>query len=960
MNSNYIDAYYNRKNNEVIVWERDESGKRLTQRYPAPYYFYIKNPNGKFKSIYGDSLEKLEFPTRARFEEALLMHNERFESDIDPMTKVLMNNYYGRKVPKLNYTFLDIEVNYKTVVHNSNTLLKIRDKKTQGVTEIRASELREYRNLADYETYEESAKCWKDATISEYLYRGDIGWSTTMNPYAEINAVSLYHQWLNEYITIVLRPPNWIANGWGLERFPQELKDQSTLVLVDTESELLDLMLTLLADSDVISGWNSDFFDYPYIIQRIEKVLGKEHVKRISFDFAGQPTFKEIENFGEPVRTAFCSGRVHLDSMQMFKKFIPGGRESFALGAIADEELEDIPKLEYDGTLETLYVDDFVHFTRYNLRDVQVLVGLDKKFKLINQANEIAHITTVPLAKVLGTVTMVDIGIVNFAHNKNLIVKDKQTRPNITIEGGLVLIPKRGLHDWIGSVDINSLYPSTMRALNISPEKLVGQFTRDFLDWKEIRAKSDVEITFVVEKTRDEITLPANEWATILVANKWAVSAHGTVFDQGNGQGIIPGLLTYMYGERKKLQALKKEWTEKRIALEEAKADQTLINEAKGFEELYDTQQGAYKLFLNSLYGALINQWDKFFDHRLGASTTGTGRQITSHMMSKISEVLTGKYYETIRIEEYNKDDELEITYNNDCEQLVYGDTDSAYFKTCADNKEDAIEIADGIANIVNNSFPEFMVKNFMVNPDGGFDQLIKCGREVVANRGIFIAKKKYVLHVVNLDGNDIKPGSKKSIKAMGSEIKKSDTPKVIQKFLKAIITEILANDAAYSDIEKYVVEFRDDLRNETDLRDIGVTKACKNLTDYYEKFKIEKKLTPAEIKKRGKVTIPGHVRGAINYNECLLHFNDTSNPPVVSGGKVKTYYLKPNSFGFTSMSLPSDFIRFPLWFVDNFKIDLDIMEEKLIDLKVKNMFDAINWEVPTKQSQFANSIFEF
>lgn len=314
---------------------------------------------------------------------------------------------------------------------------------------------------------------------------------------------------------------------------------------------------------------------------------------------------------------------------------------------------------------------------------------------------------------------------------------------------------------------------------------------------------------------------------------------------------------------------------------------------------------------------------------------------------TKIKEIVDLGYFE----DEYVYDITMEDTnhphfFANDI--LVHN---SCYFKTNTNNIEDAVEVADGIAEYVNMSFQQFAIDGFLCNP--GFDNLIKCGREVVANRGVFIAKKKYILHVVDKEGTRIPYMSKKSIKAMGSEIKKSDTPKVIQKFLKHISMELL-NGATYKELEVYINNFRGEFKNEIDILDLGVSKSCNKLTTYSTEYK-----TFEEPGIR-KVRLPGHVRAAINYDTCKTIFKDDLSKPITSGNKIKYFYLKKNMYGFTSIAFPSDISHMPQWFIDNFDIDIDKIENKLIDLKVKNLFDALGWSTPTQQSTFNDSIFEY
>lgn len=508
MSGNYISGIIDYDTEQVLIWERSEEGRSLV-RYDCPYYFYVEDENGSFTSLEGKKLTRLDFDNQNEFERTAQQYRVRYESDISPLDKVLMENYYKKDAPKLQYAFLDIEVDYKQ----------------------------------------------------------ELGFSSPDNPYAPINSITIYFEWLDSYVTIAVPPKEWTGNTE--EEFKKVMPEiETNLIIVPNEYSLLLTVLDAIEDCDVLSGWNSDFFDMPYLVKRTEMVLGRKTSQRWCFLGAKYPKFREVEKFGIKNITANLSGRVHLDYLQLFKKFTFEGRTSWALAAIADEEL-DIPKLDYDGTLEELYHNDFIKFLKYNVRDTQILHKLDNKFNFMALANQMAHDNTVPLESVLGTVKLVETGIINYAHNVvGKIVADKEMRPSHgKVEGAIVMTPRIGLHEWIGSVDLTSLYPSCIRSLNISPEKIVGQFINFEDDWRGIWKDDDINHTLVLENG-ERYDGTGKEWKNILKENKWVVSAYGTVFDQSNGQGIVAAVLTDWFAERKKLQAEKKKWSAKVKELE--------------------------------------------------------------------------------------------------------------------------------------------------------------------------------------------------------------------------------------------------------------------------------------------------------------------------------------------------------------------------------------------------------
>ena len=367
--------------------------------------------------------------------------------------------------------------------------------------------------------------------------------------------------------------------------------------------------------------------------------------------------------------------------------------------------------------------------------------------------------------------------------------------------------------------------------------------------------------------------------------------------------------------------------------------------------------QHVNKILLNSLYGATLNAFCRMHDLRLGASTTGSGRQVTTHMIQTIAYAITGVYKKMKKTIEYTKDGPIH-NYTIDSDAIIYGDTDSCYFATGADSIEAAIEIADSVGEYVNSTFPQFARDAFLVTD--GYDDIIKCAREVVASTGIFQAKKKYLLRVANLDGNNINKDDKKSLKAMGSEIKKSDTPAFIQEFLKEVSLMIL-DEHSYDDISKYILNFRKVFASKkSDLMAIGTTKSVNDYNKYFGEWQ------RTEAKMKGKCRLPGHVRAAINSNTLMDYFGDIESLKIIDGAKISVLYVDetfvhPQSGEvISSIAFNADIKKLPNWFIGNFKPNMKLMEEKLIDKKLAGIFNSVKLEIPTQRKQILESLFDF
>jgi DNA polymerase elongation subunit (family B) len=509
--------------------------------------------------------------------------------------------------------------------------------------------------------------------------------------------------------------------------------------------------------------------------------------------------------------------------------------------------------------------------------------------------------------------------------------------------GAYVAYPKKGIHKWVGSVDINSLYPSVIRALNMAPETIVGQL-RPIMTDHLIKEKMDnkssfaaaweglfgtIEYTAVMEQRADtEITVDwvngestvhsaRDIWHHVFNSNSnLCLSANGTIFTYER-EGVVPGLLKRWYAERKELQAKKKEATTK--------------------EEIafWDKRQLVKKINLNSLYGAILNPGCRFFDKRIGQSTTLTGRAIAQHMDAFINQVLTGEY-----------------DHVGEC--VVYGDTDSCYFSAWPVmkdrvrrgemewNKDVAVQLYDAIGDEVNGSFPGFAYRAFHCPEEYG--EILACGREVVAESGLFITKKRYALLVYDLEGKRLDlDGKDGKVKAMGLDLKRSDTPKVVQDFLSDILNRVLKGadrDEVVNEIKQFKQEFK-----ERPAWEKGSPKRVNNLTKYGNL-----------IKQQGKVTVPGHVRAAINWNYLRKMHGDNYSMAIVDGMKTIVCKLKPNPLGFTSVGYPTDESRLPEWF-KQLAFDDSSMESTVIDQKVENLLGVLDWDL--QSSTDTNSTFE-
>ncbi len=897
--------------NVVFVWERDVQGQRVLKEHSAPYYFYVDDPKGKYKTIYDTPVTKIDCGDNRglfynRRKEFRAKGTKIWESDIGPDLRVLSNQYYDIPAPKLNITFLDIENDYNR----------------------------------------------------------ELGYSGPKNPYAPINAISLFHEHRNKMVALAV-PPGCDGIEWTSELLTQEVNDrlplddtyETEIIVCKDERMLLELFLMEVEDSDILCGWNSEKFDFPFIGKRIEIVLGRHRLRDLSFPAANMPSFSEVEDRiamkfakpGTPPQTYIrleTSGRMLADYMILFKKYEPSEKPSYKLATISEDILVDedenplLPKLEYSGSLYDVYRADFAYFVRYNIRDSEILHGFEKKLAYVELANQMYHLSCALFQHVGGTLKLADLAIVNHCHHVIKRVVNDVTEPpeDKQIEGALVLLPQIGMHRMLGSIDINSLYPTAIRSLNISPEKLRGQFIENERACVAIKNNELwTELTLVLEEDGSEITASAAEWREFLWHRRWAVSGYGTVFDQDRA-GIIPTVLTGWFAQRKKYQALKKE------------AEKNHDEETAGY---YDRLQYVYKIKLNSLYGALSNLYFRFYDLRMGESTTGTGRMILRHQCRKVNEVLEGNY--DIDIPMYARmEDAIKKGHSPDValdgpifngkfqsETVIYGDTDSTYFALWTDDVEDAIKVADGVAAQVNDSYQPFMRDTFLCQPE--FDDLVKCGREVVSDNGIFVEKKRYMLHLVDIEGKRVD-----KCKVMGLDTKKTTLPAAVSKELNKFIERYLKGET-WEEISVSIVDYKATLEHTTDIMSIGLPKGIKNVEMYTDNLEYDR-----------KTRLPGHVAAAILYNQMLIEYEDRVSLPISSGMKIKVFNLKAPYGRFKSIAIPTDAEFVPEWFLENFVIDRKLHVEKLVDNPLQNILKAVGKRPPSKMSLNVSAEWEF
>ena len=885
----YVDAIFDRDADIIRAVERRD-GKRKFTEYPIKYTFYYEDPRGKYKSVYGDPLTRVVCKTTKDFRKEVAINNSKklFESDINPIFQCLSENYLNQDAPKLNIAFFDIETDFDP----------------------------------------------------------ERGFADPSDPFMPVTSISVYLQWMETMVCLAV-PPKTLT----IEQAKVELEGIENVMLFEKESEMIDTFLTLIEDADILSGWNSEGYDIPYTVNRTSRVLSKDDTRR--FCLWGQlPKKREYEKYGKSAVTFDLIGRVHLDSLELYRKYTYEERHSYRLDAIGEVEVGE-NKVPYEGTLDQLYNNDFRKFIEYNIQDTALLDKLDKKLRFIDLSNELAHANTVLLQTTMGAVAVTEQAIVNEAHHRGLQVPNRPKRDdeNTQAAGAYVAFPKKGLHKWIGSMDLNSLYPSVIRALNMAPETIIGQIRPDISDARlhedmSLKKKSFAgswegrfateEYEAVMEKRKDiSLNIDFEEGESVVMSGAevyklvfdsgrpWMISSNGTIFTT-EFEGVIPGILKRWYAERKELQA----------QLKKAKDAGNKIE-----IEYWDKRQLVKKINLNSLYGAILNPGCRFFDKRIGQSTTLSGRTIVKHMSAEVNKVITGKY-------------------DHVGEAMIYGDTDSCYFsaypilKEQIDkgelpwSKENVITLYDQVCEAANSTFEQFMLDAFHCPKSRS--EVIAAAREIVAESGLYITKKRYAALVYDVEGfrsdEDGKPGK---VKAMGLDLRRSDTPVFMQQFLSELLLMVLT-DVPQEEVLERITLFRQEFSNRPGWEKGSPKRA--NKIGHYQRLE----------EKQGKANMPGHVRASINWNTLKRMNGDKYSQEIVDGMKVIVCKLKQNPLGYTSVAYPTDELRIPEWFKE-LPFDDAAMAEVIIDNKLDNLIGVLNYPLEdTKRNNTFSSLFDF
>lgn len=707
-------------------------------------------------------------------------------------------------------------------------------------------------------------------------------------------------------ITYIGSPP--IVLGCG----DYEVQGDETYIKCRDEWTLCKKFIELWSRKcpDVITGWNTKFFDIPYLINRFNKILGEDDTKKLSpWNFIKNRT---TNINGRQLIAYEIVGVASLDYIELYKWYAPGGKsqESYRLDNIAQVELGD-GKISYDEfeNLHQLYKQNYQKFIEYNIKDVDLILRLEDKLKLIELALTLAYDTKSNYEDVFAQTRMWDSLTYSYLLKQNIIVPPKVIQEkDAAFEGAYVKDVQAGLHDYVASFDLNSLYPHLMMQYNISPETLVEP--ENYTEAMRKVISSGVTVDKLLNKTVDTSEL---EGVTL--------TPNGQFF-RTDFQGFLPKMMEEMYEDRKRF---------KNLMLQAKQEYENEKDESKKYEiekriARYDNLQLAKKVSLNSAYGALGSQYFRFYDLRMALGVTTAGQLSIRWIENKINAYMNN------------------LLKTDEEDYVIASDTDSIYLKLgplvdkVYSKKTDVNQIISFMDRVCEDKIQPYIDKSYqeLATYVHAYAQKMQMKREGLANKGIWIAKKRYILNIYNNEGVQY---AEPKMKVMGLEMVKSSTPAAIRVKMKDSIKLII--NGTEEDIHKFIADFREEFRKMPP-EEISTPRGMNGLKTYTDAVSMYKKGTPI------------HVKGAILYNHHLKQLGLTKKYELIKEGeKIKYTYLKmPNPFKETVISYPS---RLPKEFELDKYVDYDLQFDKTFLDPIRGILDCIGWK-----TEKGNSLEDF
>ena len=752
------------------------------------------------------------------------------------------------------------------------------------------------------------------------------GLPSTKDAKNEITAIAAHDGATKLYDVFVLDKDRKVKNK--AKNFNKDGREVNVHIF-DNERNLLQAFLNYYEEVNptILTGWNIDFFDIPYLYNRLKNVCGEGYAKRLSP--IGQA-------FWSPYREKFSFGGVSiLDYINLYKTYTYSLEASYTLNYIATKEL-DRGKIEYEGSLDDLFENDLEKFIEYNIVDVDLVVSMDEKLQFIDLCKAVCHAGFVPYEDYIYSSKWLEGACLGYLKKKGLVAtnkpRDRKERMQALRDnnqekfiGAYVKEPIVGKYDWIYDLDLTSLYPSIIMTLNISPETKVGKIE----NWDaEANIKGLDTIYKLVGKDGGRYEYTTQELKEVIKDSNLGVAANGVLYTQDK-KGLIADILN--------------DWFEKRVEFRKLEKQYGEAGDTEKYD-FYAKRQLVQKILLNSMYGVLGLPAFRFYDIDNAEAVTVTGQTV----IKKTAEMANRKYWKELgTTDDYN----------------VYIDTDSIYmmaeplvkhrypeYKTF-DEKRMAVEV-DNIATETQtflNSFYDILAEKFFFIPKEKHRFEIK--KEYISKAGFWVAKKRYAQWMVLKNGI---PCDKLDVK--GLDVVRSSFPKAFQDQMSGMLKDILmGKDNEY--VDRKLLAFKASMVT-LPVNKIAKGGAIKELSKYDKG--IWRKDSGLSIASFEKGT-PAHVKAGITYNRLLKFFNAPyKHEPIRDGDKVKWVYLKNNPLGLETVAFkdyndPKEIMDFVEQYIDRDKLYVSDMENKVDDF-----YTALKWQKASTEALTAKKFFSF
>ena len=703
-------------------------------------------------------------------------------------------------------------------------------------------------------------------------------------------------------------------------------QDGKLIVPCGSEKELIKRFLDKWEELDptIVVGWNSAYFDMPYLYFRIKQVLGENEILRLS-------PIKKV-NYREFIgqHQVTIGGINHLDYMLLHKKYIMKEESSYKLGDIGLKYVK-LGKIEYEGNLNTLFKNDVNKFIDYNLRDVEIVEALEGKLKFINLTIMISHICNIPYESIYYNTVMNEGAILKYLRREGIVSPNKPTThnpslksANSTYAGGYLLEPIPGLYFDVIDLDFTSLYPSIIKSLNLGIETLIGRIkVEDNPTYEQnhslekLKERDPNEMITIERLNKETYTLKAaqiklGDLISYIEKNEHTVAASGAIY-RTDEQSIVAKILEGWFEKREHYRGLKKT---------SGKAEDWINYNS------YDLFQHAFKILQNAMYGTFAKNGWRYTDGHLicSAAITNSGQRLTQESITFVN-------------------DKINKEIDEEKQNICISDTDSLYivlgsllkhrYPDCKlnDKNEKILALAQEIQNDANYYLNDLSKRLFNIKPNTHYFQL---KQEVICAGVLTTGKRRYAMYVTNKEGVPVE-----ELDMKGIELMKSNMNKLFKKFGEQFIKDILFGRDR-TEIDNSIIDFYKSLKT-LDPRELGKPTGVKQIFSYHIPARAGEMFSSFRLK------APANTKAAVRYND-LLKFKklDKKYESIIEGDKLFIVNLKQNPYNLETIGIPNASV--PPEIEEFVKIYIDVEEifESLLGNKLKSLYGDLKWEFPS------------